>query len=232
MEGDTLRYWRWKKNNTLSHMTVSFDRCCRPRNLINSFGTIVVPYFLFLHIWQKLLVSAYNCVLRIEERVEKLEHQYLMPDWPRFRTQNEEASDILGCLISTRGEFNSFFARVEGRDDQCFHTSLDNCLLCKWKQQSHYCSLLSAKAIYTKSRTTKCKSGLGLLCALGLTLLYCLGRTIPKWNIFLIVVFCLFFCDVYTLFQIRWKRSHFTTLRAKRAIAIFLLFFIVPRWRF
>ena len=135
-------------------------------------------------------------------------------------------------FISTRGEFNSFFARVEGRDDQCFHTSLDNCLLCKWKQQSHYCSLLSAKAIYTKSRTTKCKSGLGLLCALGLTLLYCLGRTIPKWNIFLIVVFCLFFCDVYTLFQIRWKRSHFTTLRAKRAIAIFLLFFIVPRWRF
>ena len=231
MEGDTLRYWRWKKNNTLSHMTVSFDRCCRPRNLINSFGT-VVPYFLFLHIWQKLLVSAYNCVLRIEERVEKLEHQYLMPDWPRFRTQNEEASDILGCLIRTRGEFNSFFARVEGRDDQCFHTSLDNCLLCKWKQQSHYCSLLSAKAIYTKSRTTKCKSGLGLLCALGLTLLYCLGRTIPKWNIFLIVVFCLFFCDVYTLFQIRWKRSHFTTLRAKRAFATFLLFFIVPRWRF
>ena len=177
-------------------------------------------------------VSLQLCTTYRRKSGKAREHQYLMPDWPRFRTQNEEASDILGCLISTRGEFNSFFARVEGRDDQCFHTSLDNCLLCKWKQQSHYCSLLSAKAIYTKSRTTKCKSGLGLLCALGLTLLYCLGRTIPKWNIFLIVVFCLFFCDVYTLFQIRWKRSHFTTLRAKRAIAIFLLFFIVPRWRF
>ena len=205
MEGDTLRYWRWKKNNTLSHMTVSFDRCCRPRNLINSFGTIVVPYFLFLHIWQKLLVSAYNCVLRIEERVEKLEHQYLMPDWPRFRTQNEEASDILGCLISTRGEFNSFFARVEGRDDQCFHTSLDNCLLCKWKQQSHY-STFCKSHLLQKSRTTKCKSGLGLLCSRpDLTLLP--WKDYSEMKHFSDSRLLSFLCDVRTMFKIAKKIS-------------------------
>ena len=156
MEGDTLRYWRWKKNNTLSHMTVSFDRCCRPRNLINSFGSrkatadTVVPYFLFLHIWQKLLVSAYNCyyVYRKKEGKARASVSYArltsFPHTKRGLFLHSLVLRLLRLHQCTREEFNSFCARVE--EGWPPRNCLDNCLLCKWKQQT----LLSAKAIYYK----------------------------------------------------------------------------------
>ena len=217
-------------------MTVSFDRCCRPRNLINSFGSrkatadTVVPYFLFLHIWQKLLVSAYNCyyVYRKKEGKARASVSYArltsFPHTKRGLFLHSLVLRLLRLHQCTREEFNSFCARVE--EGWPPRNCLDNCLLCKWKQQSHYSTF--CKSHLQKSRTTKCKSGLGLLCSRpDLTLLP--WKDYSEMKHFSDSRLLSFLCDVHSaqcltlLKNISYTHilSHFTTLRAKRVKLIF-----------
>ena len=103
----------------------------------------------------------------------------------------------------TREEFNSFCARVE--EGWPPRNCLDNCLLCKWKQQSHY-STFCKSHLLQKSRTTKCKSGLGLLCSRpDLTLLP--WKDYSEMKHFSDSRLLSFLCDVRTMFKIAKKIS-------------------------